>query len=376
MTVRRSAIAVACLSAAIAATSSSCVSNTHCWAPVVLAGSQTGTDVDVNARRENYAGEWSKRCALRHWGQATGGDIEVASLPIGTIAAAFCDEDGEPLEGVTVIVPLYDGARSQFSDENGEVRFADLPAGTYKVLADYAFTRIERTITLPATTGVAFAWTPKVDVNGGPEDGPSHACCQSQPVLSGRVADANFSFLVRSSTDPGTVANENPVVTPRPLTQVSQPIQFDIIDEPMVWAERFAGFKVRMTNISDADINLTAHDGSIDVVQQARDRDGNWRDLEYKPNYFCGNSYARWVFRAGTAWEFIAPRFTGRFTTELRFAFVDASARYADPAVAAKHPLGVMYSQTFIGSINDSQFTRRRHRRWHRGEVDPYGEIQ
>jgi hypothetical protein len=339
---------------------------------VVLAGLQTGTDVDVNARRENYAGEWSKRCALRHWGQATGGDIEVASLPIGTIAAAFCDEDGEPLEGVTVIVPLYDGTRSEVSDKNGEVRVADLPNGTYSVAAYYADTKIVTTMTVQQTRGVAFA----AAFTLARPDGPSHACCQSQPVLSGRVADANFSFLVRSSTDPGTVANENPVVTPRPLTQVSQPIQFDIIDEPMVWAERFAGFKVRMTNISDADINLTAHDGSIDVVQQARDRDGNWRDLEYKPKYFCGNSYARWVFRAGTAWEFIAPRFTGRFTTELRFAFVDASARYADPAVAAKHPLGVMYSQTFIGSINDSQFTRRRHRRWHRGEVDPYGEIQ
>ena len=238
---------------------------------------------------------------------------------------------------------------------------------------------ILRTGALRATNGVAFAWAPEVDSEGSEQDGPNHACCNSQPVLSGHAIDANFTFLIRSATYPGTVvvvANEAPMVMPRPVAQLPQSIRFDIIDKPMVWAERFRGFNVRMTNISDADINITTHDGSIEVVQQARDRAGNWRDLEYKPSYVCGNSYARWVFRAGSAWEFIAPRFKGRFTTELRFAFIDTHAHYADPAIAAQHPLAVMYSPTFIGSINDSQFTRRHPRyRYRTGVVNRYAEI-
>lgn len=364
-----------CLTIAIATTSTGCGS-AHGWAPVTLAGPQEGASVDVAARRENYAGEWSKRCALRHWGQATLETIDDANLPPGTLAVAICDDVGEPQPGITLMINTDAGKRVELSGEDGELRFNNLPAGTHKVEMYFFDTLITRTITLPTRNGVAFAFAPKFDINRSPEDGPTHACRKSQRVLSGHVADANFAFLVRSATYPGTVANEAAVVTPRPIAQLPQPIEFTIIDEPMVWAEHFRGFKVRMTNISDADINLTARDGNIYIVQQARDRAGNWRNLEYQPGSFCGNSYASWVFRAGSAWEFIAPRFKGRFTTELRFAFVDTNARYADPAIAAQHPLTVMYSPTFIGSINDSQFTRRRPQyRYRKGVVNRYAEI-
>lgn len=125
--------------------------------------------------------------------------------------------------------------------------------------------------------------------------------------------------------------------------------------------KRFAGkyeaILVTVGNNSGQMLDFRAQDSRLSIVQEARDRDGSWRPIEYLPRSWCGNSYHQLGLPAGYEWSFIAPRYHGSFRTQLRIKVLG--------------PHGELVSQPFWGSINRAQFTVRR--AYHpRNIMDPY----
>jgi hypothetical protein len=97
-------------------------------------------------------------------------------------------------------------------------------------------------------------------------------------------------------------------------------------------------------------------------VQEALDRDGKWKPIEYLPSSWCGNSYHTVFLAANEYWEFTAARFTGKFKTKLRFR-LDHQKPGAEDAT--------IYSNEFEGGVNPKQFTVQKEYK-PAGLMDPY----
>ena len=111
--------------------------------------------------------------------------------------------------------------------------------------------------------------------------------------------------------------------------------------EHVEWGER-RGFAVRITNRTGKVFSCGGCDGSLNIVQEALDGAGMWREIESIPTSWCGVSYMiRNKLESDRFWQFAAPEFSGTMKTRLRFRW-DLT-----PTV---------YSNEFEGSINPSQF--------------------
>jgi hypothetical protein len=106
-----------------------------------------------------------------------------------------------------------------------------------------------------------------------------------------------------------------------------------------------AGFQLWLVNGTQEKQGFRASDGRLPIVQEARDREGKWRPIEYLPSSFCGNSYHTVFLQPGERWVFAAPRYQGPFPTRLRFRL--DRGRDQPP----------LYSAEFEGSIHESQLT-------------------
>ena len=88
-------------------------------------------------------------------------------------------------------------------------------------------------------------------------------------------------------------------------------------------------------------------DGSLIMVQQAKDEPGNWKPIESWCWSSCGNSYEDFLrLDPNTYITAVAPRYKGDFNTELRFVFITYN----------KAKMNKIYSEPFRGSVNLSQF--------------------
>ena len=86
------------------------------------------------------------------------------------------------------------------------------------------------------------------------------------------------------------------------------------------------------------------------AIQEAKDRDGQWRPIESKGFDFCGNGHWIMKIRAGQMAVFLMDKYQGTFNTLLRVRLQNGESRYI--------------SAPFAGKINESQFlvSRREHR--------------
>lgn len=133
-------------------------------------------------------------------------------------------------------------------------------------------------------------------------------------------------------------------------------------DDETVFAEKYRGMKLLLVNGTNAQAAFSAADSRLYIVQEAVDRDGKWKPIEYLPSSWCGNSYHRVFLGANEYWEFAAARFTGEFKTKLRFRLDQHNS---------KNGKTIVYSNQFDGSVNDKQFTARQGHKPH-GLMDPY----
>ena len=102
------------------------------------------------------------------------------------------------------------------------------------------------------------------------------------------------------------------------------------------------------------------------MVMQARNPDGQWKDIEYTPRSWCGNSYHQIALEPGSYWTFTAAKYSGEIKTTLRIRLT-----YIDPS-DEKSAL-IAYSNEIEGSINPAQFWNKRAYSPN-GIMDPYFE--
>lgn len=100
------------------------------------------------------------------------------------------------------------------------------------------------------------------------------------------------------------------------------------------------------------------------MKMQARDPQNKWRDIEYIPDSWCGNSYHKVFLGRNEYWEFNAPVYHGELKTKLRLKLLYKRA-------PCQKINDIIYSNIIEGSINPAQFWREpSYRRG--GLSDPY----
>ena len=139
-----------------------------------------------------------------------------------------------------------------------------------------------------------------------------------------------------------------------------------IVDTACVdtFAGRYFGFSLYLTNTTADTVVFRGQDSRLNMKIQALDEQGLWKDIEYIPETFCGNSYHWLPLEPGAHWKFVVPDYEGVFNTLLR-----VELKYPDPADHSKEK--VLYSRPFRGSINMSQFSVKEPYYSH-GIMDPY----
>ncbi len=121
--------------------------------------------------------------------------------------------------------------------------------------------------------------------------------------------------------------------------------------------------KLYVKNYSKKAINFEAQDSRLYMKLQAKNKKGEWQDIEYLPGSWCGNSYHSVDLSPKAYWEFDLPIYTGEFETSIR-----AELSYVNPETNKEE---FIYSNEFSGSVNPGQFWRKPEYAV-RGIMDPY----
>jgi len=131
-------------------------------------------------------------------------------------------------------------------------------------------------------------------------------------------------------------------------------------------AAGFGGYRVAVSNMQKDTIKFNAQDSRLYMVMQAMTTDGKWKDIEYTPRSWCGNSYHQIALEPGSYWTFTAAKYSGEIKTKMRIRLL-----YVDPS-NEKISL-TAYSNEINGSINPAQFWNKREY-YPNGIMDPYNE--
>jgi hypothetical protein len=167
--------------------------------------------------------------------------------------------------------------------------------------------------------------------------------------------------------------NDEKKFTKESLTIVAYP------DEDIAFFQKAKGMRVEVANTTADTVRFNAQDNRLYMKMQAKDHDGNWRDIEYLPSSWCGNSYHTVELPPRQYWSFVAPVYEGAIATTMRIAltYVDPSER-RDAAETSRRAYRharelIVYSNEFKGNINPAQFWRRPGY-MPSGIMDPYNE--
>lgn len=137
-------------------------------------------------------------------------------------------------------------------------------------------------------------------------------------------------------------------------------------NEKAKYQEEYNGVKLYVANATKDTFYFAAQDSRLYLKLQARDTKGEWRDIEYLPNSWCGNSYHSLFLPPEHYWEFVVPVYDGEFYTRLRAELIYKREKKDEEEIA-------MYSNEFDGSVNPGQFWRIQPYE-PSGLMDPYDE--
>lgn len=113
-----------------------------------------------------------------------------------------------------------------------------------------------------------------------------------------------------------------------------------------IFGEEYKGYAMYLINQTKDTIKFAASDSRLEVLMQAKDENSNWKDIEYAPRSWCGNSYHTLKLAPDEYWEFVIPQYQGGVKTELRAVY-----RYYDEKEQKE-----LYSNSIMGSVNPAQF--------------------
>ncbi len=129
------------------------------------------------------------------------------------------------------------------------------------------------------------------------------------------------------------------------------------------FAKEFYGVKCYVVNDTKEAIEFNASDSKLSMLLQAMDAQGHWKDIEYVPSSWCGNSYHTVFLPPQHYWNFAIPQYDGAIGTRLRVRL-----DYIEPGAAGNRKTAekTVYSNEFAGKINPGQF-------WRKEEYNPAG---
>ncbi len=134
--------------------------------------------------------------------------------------------------------------------------------------------------------------------------------------------------------------------------------------------ESYNAIKVHIVNATRDKIEFNAQDSRLYMTVQALNSKGEWKDIEYLPSSWCGNSYHTLTLEPKHFWTFLTPIYEGDFKTKLRIKlqYIDPSGK---PDKNGEKKENTIYSNEYEGSINPGQFWRKRDY-YPSGIMDPY----
>lgn len=135
--------------------------------------------------------------------------------------------------------------------------------------------------------------------------------------------------------------------------------------------EAYHSYAVYVLNDLDSTISFEAQDSRLYMKVQAKDEQGNWRDIEYLPSSWCGNSYHSIELPSAHYWRLETPVYEGGFKTKLRIALEFIKSEIREDEYTYAKEKGIVYSNEYNGSVNLAQFWRKT--AYHPGGImDPY----
>lgn len=104
-------------------------------------------------------------------------------------------------------------------------------------------------------------------------------------------------------------------------------------------------FAAYLVNTTNSTFTAKRQDGSLIMIQEALDKEGNWKPIEYWVYSGCGNSYF-YPLKLDSGKCVLVPikKYAGNFKTKIRLKF--------------KYSKAVMYSTPFEGAIDEAQFNK------------------
>lgn len=88
--------------------------------------------------------------------------------------------------------------------------------------------------------------------------------------------------------------------------------------EETTWSKYYKGYNLYVVNATADTLYFEAQDSRIEMVLQAKNSKGEWRDIEYLPNSWCGNSDHTLFLAPKELWKFVVPKYEGHVKTKLR----------------------------------------------------------
>ena len=141
-----------------------------------------------------------------------------------------------------------------------------------------------------------------------------------------------------------------------------------IIDTNQIdtFAKQYVGYRIFVSNRTGDTTKFNAQDSRLYMKMQAQNEKGEWKDIEYLPRSWCGNSYHKLELEPNAYWKFIIPKYHGKLQTKLR-----AELMYIDKGNPENQKF--IYSNIISGSINPGQF-RNKETYQPGGLMDPYND--
>lgn len=132
------------------------------------------------------------------------------------------------------------------------------------------------------------------------------------------------------------------------------------------------GITVFIANTSNKKIDFSAQDSRLYMKVQALNSKGEWKDIEYLPSSWCGNSYHTLTLESKNFWTFLTPIYEGDFKTKLRIELKYIDPKYKSEKRRERKEITI-YSNEYEGSINPGQFWRKQDY-YPGGIMDPYND--
>ena len=156
--------------------------------------------------------------------------------------------------------------------------------------------------------------------------------------------------------------NNSPKSLTSEISKFSESNKLEIIVKPELTTEferGISGFKVFIINKSDSIKELPAQDSRLYLKRQVFYKN-EWKDIEYLPSSWCGNSYHSVFIKPNEYWDFTAPCLKGKIDSKFRFEL------YINEELT-------IYSNEFYGSFNKKQLKKEQ---GHKpiGIMDPYND--